>query len=64
MNDIDYIYKNIEKYSPGKERKISVVFDDVIADMLSDKKLFFFLIFFPFVLIPNLQTNKNKLMNK
>ena len=38
-NDMDYIYKNIEKYSPGKERKISIVFDDVIADKVSNKKL-------------------------
>ena len=36
MNDI---YKNIEEYSPNKKRKPLIVFDDMIADMLSNKKL-------------------------
>ena len=36
---MDDIYKNIEDYNPGKERKISIVFDGFIADMLSKKKL-------------------------
>ena len=36
MNDI---YKNIEKYNANKKRKILIVFDDMIADMLSNKKL-------------------------
>ena len=31
-------YKNIEQYNP-KKRKILIVFDDIIADMLSNKKL-------------------------
>ena len=33
------IYKNIEKYNPNSKRKILMVFDDMIADMLSNKKL-------------------------
>ena len=33
------IYKNIEDYNPNKKRKILIVFDDMIADMLSNKKL-------------------------
>ena len=33
------IYKNIEDYNPNKKRKILIVFDDVIADLLSTKKL-------------------------
>ena len=33
------IYKNIEEYYPDKKRKILIVFDDMIADMLSNKKL-------------------------
>ena len=33
------IYKNIEEYNPNKKRTISTVFDDMIADMLSNKKL-------------------------
>ena len=36
MNDI---YKNIEEYNPNKKRKILTVFDDMVADMLSSKKL-------------------------
>ena len=30
--------KNIEEYNPNKGRKISIVFDGVIVDMLSNKK--------------------------
>ena len=33
------IYKNIEEYKTNKKRKILIVFDDVIADMTSNKKL-------------------------
>ena len=29
----DDIYKNIEEYNPSKERKILIVFDDMIADI-------------------------------
>ena len=36
---MDDIYKNIEDYNPNKKRKVLVVFDDTIADMLSNKKL-------------------------
>ena len=36
MNDI---YKNTEEYNPNKIRKILIVFDNMIADMLSNKKL-------------------------
>ena len=32
-------YKNIEEYSPNKKRKLLIVFHDMIADMLSNKKL-------------------------
>ena len=38
-NDMDDIYKTIEEYSPNKKRKILIIFDDTIADMLSNKKL-------------------------
>ena len=37
-DDIDNIYKNIAEYNPNKKRKILIVFDDVIADMLRTKK--------------------------
>ena len=36
---MDYIYKNIETYNQIKKRKILIVFDDMIVDMLSNKKL-------------------------
>ena len=39
QNDMDDIYKNIEGYNPNKKRKILIVFDNMIADMLSNKKL-------------------------
>ena len=38
-NDMDDIYKSIEKYNPNIKRKIFVVFDDMIAGMLSNEKL-------------------------
>ena len=36
---MDDIYKNIEGYNPNKKRKILIVFDDMIADILSNKQL-------------------------
>ena len=36
MNDN---YENIEKYNPNKKCKILIIFDNMIADMLSNKKL-------------------------
>ena len=35
---MDDIYKHIEEYNPNKKRKILIVFDYMIADMLSNKK--------------------------
>ena len=32
-------YKNIEDYNPDKKRKVLIVFDDMIADMINNKKL-------------------------
>ena len=34
--DMDGVYKNIEEYNPNKKRKILIVFDDIIADMLQN----------------------------
>ena len=39
LNDMDDIYENIEEYVINKKRKILIVFDYLIADMLSNKKL-------------------------
>ena len=33
------VYKNIEEHNVDKERKILKVFDDLIADMINNKKL-------------------------
>ena len=38
-NDMQDVYKNIEDYNPGKKRKILIVFDDMIADIINNKKL-------------------------
>ena len=37
--DMDDIYKNIEAYNPNKKLKILIIFNDMIAGMLSDQKL-------------------------
>ena len=34
-----HVYKNVHDYKPDKENKISIVFDDMIADMIHNKKL-------------------------
>ena len=36
---MDNLHKNIEKYIPDKECKTLIIFDDMITDMLSNKKL-------------------------
>ena len=33
------IYQNIEDYNPNKKRKILIAFDDIIDDILVNKKL-------------------------
>ena len=33
------VYKNTDEYNPYKENKILIVFDDMIADMIFNKKL-------------------------
>ena len=38
-NNKSDIYKNIEDYDPNKKQKILIVFDDMIANMLSNTKL-------------------------
>ena len=38
-NDISDVYKNIEDYNPDKKRKVLIVFDDMIADMINNKRL-------------------------
>ena len=38
-NDMHDVYRNINGYNPDKENKILIVFDDMIADMINNKKL-------------------------
>ena len=38
-NDIRDVCKNIDEYSLDKENKILIVFDDMIADMIHNKKV-------------------------
>ena len=38
-DDMQDVYKNIEDYNPIKKRKILIVFDDMIADMINNNKL-------------------------
>ena len=38
-NDMHDVYKNIDEYNPDKENKTLIVFDDIIADMIHNKKL-------------------------
>ena len=38
-NDMQDVYKNIEDYNPTKNRKVLIVFDDLIADMINNKKV-------------------------
>ena len=35
---MDNIYENIEEYNPNIERKVLIVFDDIIADIRSNKR--------------------------
>ena len=38
-NDMQDVYKSIDKYNVDTERKILIVFDYMIADMINNKKL-------------------------
>ena len=38
-NDMHDVYKNIDDYNPDKENKILIVFNDMIADMIHNKRL-------------------------
>ena len=38
-NDMQDVHKNIEDYNPIKKRKILIIFDDMITDMINNNKL-------------------------
>ena len=33
------VYRNIEDYNPAKKRKVLIIFNNMIADMINNKKL-------------------------
>ena len=37
-NTMHDVYKNIDDYNPNKQRKILIAFDDMIEDIMSNKK--------------------------
>ena len=37
-NTMDNVYENIDDYNPSRKRKILIVFDDMIADIMTNKK--------------------------
>ena len=38
-NTIDDVYENIVDYNPSRKRKIVIIFDDMIEDIMTNKKL-------------------------
>ena len=36
---MDDVYKNINDYNPSRKRKILIVFDDMISDIMANKKI-------------------------
>ena len=38
LNRMDDVYQNIDDDNPGRKRKMLIKFDDMIADIMSDKK--------------------------
>ena len=37
-NTMDDVYKNIDDYTPKRKRKMLIVFDDMIADIMTNKR--------------------------
>ena len=37
-NGMQGVYKNTEDYNPDTKRKVLIIFDDMIADMINNKK--------------------------
>ena len=37
-NTMDDIYENIDNYNPSRKRKVLIIFDDMIADIMTNKK--------------------------
>ena len=39
LNNIQYVYKNNREYKSSRKCNVLIVFDDMIADMINNKKL-------------------------
>ena len=39
LNTMDGVYKNINDNNPNRKRKMLIVFDDMVVDIMSNKKL-------------------------
>ena len=37
-NTMDDVYENIHDYNPSRKRKILIIFDDIIADIMTNKR--------------------------
>ena len=37
-NAMDDVYEDIDNYKPKKDKKVLIVFDDIIADIMTNKK--------------------------
>ena len=37
-NTINDVYENIDLYNPNRQRKVLILFDDMIADIMTNKK--------------------------
>ena len=37
-NSMNDVYENTDNYNPNRQRKILIVFDDMIADIMSNKR--------------------------
>ena len=37
-NTMDDVYEKIRDYNPSRKRKILIIFDDMIADIMSNKR--------------------------
>ena len=37
-NTMDNVYEDIDNYNPKRNKKVLIVFDDMIADIMSNKK--------------------------
>ena len=38
FNTIDDVYENVDDYNPNRKRKVLIVFDDMIAGIMTNKK--------------------------